>query len=503
MKAHTVSFQGVDAVNIEVQIHISRGLPAFNIVGLPDKTIGESKERIRAALQSIGFALPAKRIIINMSPADIPKEGNHYDLPITIGIMAALEIIPEHVCSNWIIMGELGLDGSIINVKGSIIASLHAKSNNKGIICPAECGPECKFATDIPVIAAGHLIQIINHFNGTQVCKEPEKMQILETENSLDFKDVKGHESIKRALEIAAAGRHHALLIGSPGAGKSMLSSRISTILPDMEISEAIEVYKIYSMSNISNQSFSLKNRPFRSPHHNSSLSAMVGGGYKCKPGEISLAHNGVLFMDELSLWKSDVLNGIREALESGKINISRANSKIEYPSSFHLIAAMNPCSCGNAYDIKNICSKFPKCHQDYISKIPGPIWDRFGIIISVPKLAPWELSSSKSKSKSSFEMKESIKKAIDFQKSRYKDCKFKFNHDINSSEIKMLNITESAIDCLNIISEKRGVSSRRYYNTLKIARTIADLDQSESVETLHMKESISYCLVNQVVNIK
>ncbi|QEK37830.1 YifB family Mg chelatase-like AAA ATPase [Candidatus Cytomitobacter indipagum] len=498
----TVSFRGMDIVNIEIQAYIGPGLPAFHIVGLADKAVTESRERIRSAFQSIGLALPAKRIVINMSPADIQKEGNHYDLPIILAILGALDIISKDYLNEWIIMGEISLDAKINHVAGSLLAAVHAAHLKKGLICPSTCAGEAKWGGDLKILAPSNLVQLMNHIKGIQICLEPHYEEEKKIHEAKDFSEVRGHESIKRALEVAAAGRHHVLMIGPPGAGKSMLASRMNTILPELTPREALEVSMIYSISNL-NKAGLIKRRPFRSPHHNSSLPSVIGGGHKCRPGEISLAHHGVLFMDELSLWAPSVLNGLRESIETGNIFVARANASIKYPARFQLIAAMNPCICGHAYDLEKRCSKFPNCYTNYLNKIPGPIWDRFGIIVSIDKLSPWELSEIGDKSKSSAEMKEVVTSAVNVQQNRYKDKDFKCNNDVPSSKIDILNILQDSMDVINKYAKSVGMSNRRYYNTAKIARTIADIESSEFVQIHHMQEAISYNMFQKsLVNI-
>ncbi len=489
----TIAFQGVNVVEVEVQAHVGKGLPAFHIVGLADKAVAESKERIKSALQSIGLALPAKRIVINMSPADIQKEGNHYDLPIILAILEALEVIPKDYLNEWIIMGEISLDARINHITGALIASVYASNSGKGIICPESCGSEAKWGGDLKVLAPNHLLQLLNHIKGVQLCPEPPEIKYEKPNYDNNFKDVKGHESIKRALEIAAAGKHHTLMIGPPGAGKSMLSSRMSTILTELNTKEALEVSMIYSISNLNNKSGFIRERPFRAPHHNSSLASIIGGGFKCKPGEISLAHHGILFMDELSLWAPSVLNGLRESIETGYISIARANGNIQYPAKFQLIAAMNPCVCGYAYDLEKQCGKFPVCYNNYLNKIPGPIWDRFGIIISINKLSPWELHEIGEQSKSSEDMTQAVSTAIKMQNERYDQYEFKFNHNVPSSKIDILHISKKSLDLINKFAKDINMSNRRYYNSIKVARTIADIEQSSTVQEHHMEEAISY----------
>src|ERR1700744_4088774 len=375
-RVSTVAFEGIEARSVDVQVQVAPGLPAFGIVGLPDKAVAEAREGVRWALIASGLALPARRIIVNLAPADLPKEGSHYDLPIALGLMAAIGAIPPDALNGFTVLGELGLDGSIAPVAGAL---------------PAACGAEAAWASpDIQIVAANSLIQVANHFKGTQVLSRPSpKVREREAE-LLDLSEIKGQESAKRALEIAAAGGHHLLMIGSPGAGKSMLAARLPSILPPLSPSELLEVSMIASVAGEIEGGALTAQRPFRSPHHSASMAALTGGGMRAKPGEISLAHQGVLFLDELPEFDPRVLDSLRQPLENGEVAVSRANHRVTYPARFMLVAAMNPCRCGHAYEPGYSCKRgvIERCTSDYQTRISGPLMDRIDLRIEVPAAA-------------------------------------------------------------------------------------------------------------------
>src|SRR5882757_4125598 len=379
-RVSTVAFEGIEARAVDVQVQIAPGLPAFAIVGLPDKAVSEARERVRSALIASGLALPARRITVNLAPADLPKEGSHYDLPIALGLMAAIGAIPPDALSGFTVLGELGLDGSIAPVAGVLPAAIGANSRDEGLICPAACGAEAAWASpDIQIIAASSLIQIANHFKGTQVLSRPTPKVHEPEVTLLDLRDIKGQESAKRALEIAAAGGHHLLMIGSPGAGKSMLAARLPSILPALSPSELLEVSMVASVAGAIAEGALTNRRPFRSPHHSASMPALVGGGLRAKPGEISLSHHGVLFLDEFPEFQPAVLDSLRQPLETGEVAISRANHRVTYPARFMLVAAMNPCRCGRASDPGFVCRRGQniRCAADYQGRLSGPLLDR------------------------------------------------------------------------------------------------------------------------------
>src|SRR5450755_657918 len=394
-RVSTVAFEGIEARAVDVQVQVAPGLPAFNIVGLPDKAVSEAKERVRAALIASGLALPARRITINLAPADLPKEGSHYDLPIALGLMAAIGAIPQDAISGFTVLGELGLDGGIASVAGVLPAAIGANARGQGLICPALCGPEAAWASpEIEIVAPQSLIQLANHFKGTQVLSRPQpKIRELDGE-PLDLADIKGQESAKRALEVAAAGGHNLLMIGPPGAGKSMLAARLPTILPPLTPAELLEVSMVASVAGEIKGGALTNQRPFRSPHHSASMAALVGGGLRVRPGEVSLAHHGVLFLDELPEFQPRVLDSLRQPLETGEIAIARVNHRVTYPARFMLVAAMNPCRCGHASEPGYTCRRGTnvRCAADYQGRISGPLIDRLDLHIEVPAVTAADL---------------------------------------------------------------------------------------------------------------
>lgn len=497
-RINTVAFLGVDVLEVDLQVQISKGLPAFSIVGLPDKAIAESKERVRASLNAIGLSLPPKRITINLSPADLMKEGSHFDLPIAVGLLVAMDILPKEDIANYVILGELALDGGISPVSGVLPASLSANANSKGLICPFEQGSEAVWAGDNEILAPKSLVALINHFKGNQILSKPEPKKQTVNKNLPDLIDIKGQESAKRALEVAAAGGHNILMVGPPGSGKSMLAERLPSLLPPLSPKEALDASMIHSIAGKLKGGKIINQRPFRAPHHNASTPALVGGGNKSKPGEISLAHNGVLFLDELPEFSRQTLEALRQPLESGKVTVARVNSHVTYPADFQLVAAMNPCKCGYL-GVKGMeCSRAPKCGAEYQSKISGPLLDRIDIHIEVPAVNPWELANY-SNGESSQTVANRVLGAREIQHQRFLQANLKgFNITTNSQmNNKMIedfvNLEKQAKELLINACEKLHVSARGYHRLLKLSRTLADLEQEEIISKIFVAEALSY----------
>ena len=388
-RAYTVAFQGVQARLVEVQCAVAPGLPAFAIVGLPDKAVSEARDRVRSALNALAIALPSRRITVNLSPADLPKEGSHFDLPIALALLAALDIVPPDAAENTVALGELSLDASLVPVLGALPAALAAAEAGRSLLCPRASGAEAAWVGATQVIGADSLGDIVRHFTGQTPLPPAEPGEVCETGlNGPDLRDVKGQERGKRALEIAAAGRHHLMMVGTPGSGKSMLAARIPGILPPLTAPEALETSMIQSLCGLLDEGGINRTRPFREPHHTASMAAIVGGGRRAQPGEISLAHNGVLFMDEFPEFPRMVLETLRQPIETGEVMVARANAHVKYPCRFMLVAAANPCKCGYLSDPARACPRVPQCGDDYLGRISGPLMDRFDLRIEVPPVA-------------------------------------------------------------------------------------------------------------------
>lgn len=497
-RVSTVAFQGVEGLSVDVQVMIAPGKIGMQIVGLPDKAVAESRERVQAALHATGLALPAKRVTINLAPADLPKEGSHFDLAIALGLMAAMGAIPADALSGYVVIGELNLDGTIASVAGALPAAIAANAMDKGLICPADCGPEAAWASaDIDILAPKSLIGIANHFRGTQVLSRPAPAIRKPPEKLPDLADIKGQESAKRALEVAAAGGHNLLMIGPPGAGKSMLASRLPSILPPLLPQELLDMSMVHSIAgNLAGGKLSDR-RPFRAPHHSASMASLVGGGMRAKPGEASLAHHGVLFLDELPEFTPQVLDALRQPLETGECVIARANHRVSYPARFQLVAAMNPCRCGMAGEPGHVCARGPRCAADYQARISGPLMDRIDIRIDVPAVSALDLIGEFGPGETSESVATRVNRAREIQRARFAtqgSADTTLNAHCPASLIEKLAAPDAAgLALLREAAEKMQFSARGYHRILKVARTIADLDGKEKVGRMHIGEAIAY----------
>ena len=500
VKTYGSAVNGIHATTITIEVDVTAGIK-FYLVGLPDNAVKESEQRIRAALQNNGYRIPGKKIIINMAPADIRKEGSSYDLPLAIGILAASGQMKSNKISDYVIMGELSLDGGLHHIKGALPIAVKAREEGyKGIILPKENAREAAIVNDLEVLGVDNIKQLIDFFNGeielekTELDTRAEFYAAL-NDNIPDFSDVKGQENIKRALEIAAAGGHNVIMIGPPGSGKTMLAKRMSGILPPLTLQEALETTKIHSVSGrMSANDTLMTSRPFRSPHHTISDVALVGGGTNPQPGEISLAHNGVLFLDELPEFKRTVLEVMRQPLEDRVVTISRAKSTVDYPASFMLISSMNPCPCGYYNHPEKDCSCPPGMVQKYLNKISGPLLDRIDLHVEVTPVSFSELSS-KAKEESSLEIRNRVIESREIQESRYsEDDMVHANTQMSSKQLqKFCKLDKESSEMLKMAMEKLNLSARAYDRILKVSRTIADLSDSENIESQHIAESIQY----------
>jgi magnesium chelatase family protein len=493
-RAYTVAFEGVEARLVEVQCALSPGMPAFNLVGLPDKAVSEAKERVRAAMSALSIALPSKRITINLSPADLPKEGSHFDLPIALALLAALDIIPKDEVENTVALGELSLDGRLIAVMGALPAAMAAAEADKSLLCPRACGPEAAWVGATEVLAAASLDEVVRHYTGQCPLAPAEAGEVLAGPIGRDLRDVKGQERAKRALEIAAAGRHHLLMVGSPGSGKSMLAARLPGILPPLSAVEALETSMIHSLAGLLSEGGISRVRPFREPHHTASMAAIVGGGKGAKPGEISLAHNGVLFMDEFPEFSRAVLETLRQPIETGDVVVARANAHIRYPARFLLVAAANPCKCGYMTDPARACAKVPLCGEDYLGRISGPLMDRFDLRVEVPPVAYSDLDLPAS-GETSATVAARVTAARLRQSTRFLGHPTaRVNADLEGAALEEHAGPDSEGKALLArVAERFGLTARGYHRVLRVARTIADLDASAEVRLPHVAEAISY----------
>jgi len=491
----SLTFSGVDITDVDVQVQITPGVPQFIVVGLADKTIAESRERVKAALSSMGLSLPAKKILVNLAPADLVKEGSHFDLAIAVAILASMRILPPEEIAEYFVIGELSLDGTILPISGALPAAIGASARDKGLICPSANGAEAAWSGNSSILAPANLLALVNHFKGTQILSQPEPGVDENQITYPDLSDIAGQETAKRVLEIAAAGGHNVLMFGPPGSGKSMLSQRLPGILPDMSVTEILECSTIASIAGLITDGKLSRSRPFRAPHHSCSVAAMVGGGVgkRVKPGEISLAHNGVLFLDELPEFPSSVVESLRQPIETGEVLISRANSHIKYPASFQLIAAMNPCKCGYLSDPSKACTKAPRCGSEYQNRISGPIMDRFDIHLEVPEIEIHLLKGA-AKGESSKDIAARVKNARDLQAERYAGYGIRMNTRLDGQLLTDYAIaSDDGMDLLNKAASKFKMSMRGYNKILRVARTIADIDGVSKVSKMHIAEALSY----------
>lgn len=489
----TVAYLGLEARAVEVQVQLGGGLPAFIIVGLPDKAVAESRERVRAALSAIGLALPPKRITVNLSPADLPKEGSHYDLPIALGLLAAIGAADAESLADYVVVGELSLDGRIAASSGVLLAALHASGLDKGLICPAAQGAEAAWAGELDVIAAPDLLALLAHLKGTALVQRPELAEAEAPEGGPDLAQVKGQEVAKRALEIAAAGGHNLLMSGPPGAGKSLLAACMPGILPPLTPGEALEVSMVASVAGELSDGRIRRRRPYRAPHHSASMPALVGGGLKVRPGEISLAHLGVLFLDELPEFQRQVLDSLRQPLETGQVSVARANSHVTFPARVQLVAAMNPCRCGHLGDPALACSRAPRCAADYQARVSGPLLDRIDLHVEVAGVSAADLTLPPP-AEGSAAVAGRVAKARQVQAERYNGHGPRMNAEADGELLdKVATPDEPGCKLLADAAAAMRLSARGFHRVLRVARTIADLAGAEQVGRIHVAEALSY----------
>jgi magnesium chelatase family protein len=489
----TVAYLGLEARGVEVQVQLSSGLPRFTVVGLPDNAVRESRERVRAALASIGLALPPKVITVNLSPADLPKEGSHYDLPIALCLLAAIGATDAEALSHYVAVGELCLDGRIAPSAGVLLAAIHASSQDKGLICPAAQGSEASWAGELDVIAAPDLLALLAHLKGTALLPPAPAAEAEPPGGGPDLAQVKGQEVAKRALEIAAAGGHNLLMSGPPGAGKSLLAACLPGILPPLQPSEALEVSMVASVAGELNGGRIRRSRPFRSPHHSASMPALVGGGLRVRPGEISLAHLGVLFLDELPEFQRPVLDSLRQPLETGKVSVARANSHVTFPARVQLVAAMNPCRCGHLGDPALACSRAPRCAADYQARVSGPLLDRIDLHVEVPGVSAADLTLPPP-AEGSAEVAHRVAAARQVQANRYNGNGVRTNAEADGELLgDVATPDEPGRKLLADAAAAMRLSARGFHRVLRVARTIADLAGTEKVGRIHVAEALSY----------
>ena len=496
-RVSTVAFQGIEVLDVDVQVQVSSGLPAFTVVGLPDKAVAESRERVRSALHAMGLALPQERITVNLAPADLLKEGSHFDLPIALGLLAAMGAMPADAVDGYAVVGELALDGALAPVTGVLPAAIHANGRDRGLICPRAQGSEAAWAGEMDVLAAPSLLALINHFKGTQVLSPPEPHVEADEPDYPDMIDIKGQESAKRALAITAAGGHNLLMIGPPGAGKSMLAQRLPGLLPPLTPAEVLEVSMVHSVAGMLPTGGLTRRRPFRDPHHSASMPALVGGGARGRPGEVTLAHFGVLFLDELPEFQRNALEALRQPLESGRVTVARANAHVTYPARIQMVAAMNPCRCGYLDDPGQACSRAPKCAEEYQARISGPLFDRIDLHVEVPAVSPTDLSvPPPTEATAAIAARVAAARAVQERRYRALGCNpsVRTNADVDGTLLDEVAAPDADGRRLLVeAAERMGLTARGYHRVLRVARTLADLEGGERVHRLHIAEALSY----------
>ena len=481
----TVAFRGIETVPVEVQVHVANGLPSMAVVGLADKAVGESRERVRAALASIGLALPPKRIAINLAPADLVKEGAHFDLPIALGLLVAIGSIPHDSVDGHLALGELSLHGAIEPVSGVLPAAMAAVAADLNLICPQRCGAEAAWATDLSIIAAPDLMALLNHLRGQQCLPVPKAELLPPRADVPDMADLRGQETARRVLEIAAAGAHNLLMVGPPGAGKSMLAARLPGLLPPLTPREALDVTMLHSVAGTLPAGGLVQSRPFRDPHHSASMAALVGGGAPARPGEISLAHGGVLFLDELAEFAKPALDALRQPLETGQVIVARANHHVTYPARFQLIAAMNPCRCGYLGDPQRACGRAPECGRSYCARISGPMLDRFDMVVEVPEVSG-RLLLDRVPGEASAIVADRVAAARRFAAGRLAATE-------PDTESPLQHVSAEATALLEQALDRHSLSARGFHRSLRVARTIADLAAAARVDRHHIAEALAY----------
>jgi magnesium chelatase family protein len=489
----TVAYLGLEARAVEVQVQLIPGLPNFIVVGLADKAVAESRERVRGAIAAMGLSLPPKRIVVNLSPADLPKEGTHFDLPIALGLLGAMGVVDAETLSELVVVGELALNGRIAASPGVLLAALHASSEGKGLVCPAAQGAEAAWAGSIDVIAAPDLIGLLNHLKGNQLIGSPQPGEAEEPGIGPDLRQVKGQETAKRALEIAAAGAHNLLMIGPPGAGKSLMASCLPGILPPLDAGEALEVSMVQSVAGTLDGGRITRARPYRAPHHSASMAALVGGGLKVRPGEVSMAHLGVLFLDELPEFQRAVLDSLRQPLETGTVSVARANAHVTFPARVQLVAAMNPCRCGHLGDAALACARAPRCAADYQAKVSGPLFDRIDLHVDVAAVSAADLVLPPP-AEGSAEVAARVRTARALQTARYEGEGVRTNAEADGALLdRVATPDEPGRALLAQAATAMRLSARGYHRVLRVSRTVADLDGSDEVRRVHVAEALSY----------